>query len=130
MTTTLRSLAGDSIVVEHAPQLELLERAPLAVAHGSMNTTTECLQWRACNTGSRCSRLRSPTISQGVTTRVAWSAAEMLTLRRLTVARLRGATERVLGEPSSRANASRLQAACRSQGAVDRAAFHHRDRAA
>lgn len=115
---SLPALEGDPLVVDFAPQLELLDRAALAIVHGGMNTTMECLQ-----KGIPMITVPVANDQPGVAARVAWSGVgEMLTLRSLSVARLRGAIERVLGEPSYRANARRLQDECRSSGGVERAA--------
>jgi zeaxanthin glucosyltransferase len=38
-----RDLPGDPIVVNYAPQLELLNRADLTIFHGGLNTALECL---------------------------------------------------------------------------------------
>ncbi len=40
----LPELPGNPLVVEYAPQLELLKQATLMVTHAGMNTTMECLK--------------------------------------------------------------------------------------
>lgn len=110
-------LAGDPILVDYAPQLELLDRAALAVVHGGMNTTMECLQ-----KGVPMVTLPVANDQPGVAARVAWSGVgEMIPLRHASTGALRRAIERVLSDPSYRANARRLQAACRSGGGIERA---------
>ena len=42
-TEVFRDLPGDPIVVNYAPQLELLSRAALTIFHGGLNTALECL---------------------------------------------------------------------------------------
>ena len=39
----MEELAGEPIVVEFAPQLELLKRAALCITHAGLNTALECL---------------------------------------------------------------------------------------
>src|SRR5205807_10507854 len=39
----MEELAGGPIVVEFAPQLELLKRAALCITHAGLNTALECL---------------------------------------------------------------------------------------
>ena len=43
--SSLPKLSGDPLVVNYAPQLELLEKASLTITHGGMNTTLESLTY-------------------------------------------------------------------------------------
>jgi zeaxanthin glucosyltransferase len=115
---SLIKLPGSPIVVEYAPQLELLQKATLAITHAVPNTVLECL--------SNAVPMVSIPITNdqpGTAARLAWSGAgEMIPLARLSVTRLREAIKRVLAEESYKQNAVRLQKAIGSAGGVSRSA--------
>jgi zeaxanthin glucosyltransferase len=116
--STLGELPGRPLVVEYAPQLEMLQRATLTITHGGLNTVLECL-------ANAVPMVVIPLINDqpGVGARVAWAqAGEILPLGKLTPERLQGAIQKVLTDKSYQQNADRLQAAIQAAGGVPRAA--------
>ncbi|MCM1984060.1 glycosyltransferase [Lyngbya confervoides] len=114
----LPPLPGQPIVVGYAPQLELLERATLTITHAGMNTTLESL---SC--GVPMVALPITNDQPGVAARIAWTGTgEVVPIKQLTVAKLRAAIVKVLGDPSYRDNARRLQNAIQRAGGLERAA--------
>ena len=111
-------LAGQPIVVEHAPQLELLRRAALCITHGGLNTVMESL---------RCG---VPLVAIPVTNdqpavaarlrRV--GAGDVVSFSRLTPDRLRAAVQNVLRMPNYHQSADRLRTSIQQAGGVERAA--------
>jgi MGT family glycosyltransferase len=115
---SLSQLPGNSLVVEYAPQLELLKKATLTITHAGMNTTLESLR-----AGVPMVAIPIANDQPGVAARIAWTGAgEVVPLDKLSVKRLRGAIERVLGEDSYKKNALRLQKGIQLAGGVNRAA--------
>jgi len=115
---SLPNLPGSPLVVEYAPQLELLQKATLTITHCGMNTTLESLT-------NAVPMVAIPVTNDqpGIAARVAWTGAgEVVPLAKLNVYRLRTAVKRVLTEDAYKKNASRLQAAIRGAGGVSRAA--------
>ncbi|MDT9340078.1 glycosyltransferase [Trichodesmium erythraeum 21-75] len=115
---SLPNLAGNPLVVEYAPQLEILQKATLTITHAGMNTTLECLS-------NAVPMVAIPITNDqpGVAARIAWAGAGVaITLKRLTVPRLRTAISQVLTQPSYKQNALRLQKAIKRAGGVTRAA--------
>lgn len=114
----LPKLAGEPIVVEYAPQLDILQRATLMVTHAGMNTAMECLMH-----GVPMVAIPVTNDQPGVSARIVWSGVgEWVSLSRLSVEKLRAAIQSVLTDPSYKETALKLQAACRSAGGVQRAA--------
>lgn len=115
---SLPNLPGSPLVVEYAPQLDLLQKATLTITHCGMNTTLESLT-------NAVPMVAIPVTNDqpGIASRVAWAGAgEVVPLGKLNVSRLRTAVKRVLTEDTYKNNASRLQAAIRGAGGVSRAA--------
>lgn len=114
---SLPNLPGSPLVVEYAPQLELLQKATLTITHCGMNTTLESL-----TNGVPMVAIPVTNDQPGIASRVAWTGAgEVVPLAKLNVSRLRTAVKRVLTEDAYKKNASRLQAAIRGAGGVSRA---------
>jgi MGT family glycosyltransferase len=114
---SLPELPGNPLVVEYAPQLEILKQATLMITHAGMNTTMECLM-----NGVPMVAIPVTNDQPGVAARIAWTGAgEAIPLSRLSVPKLRGAIQRVLTEESYKNNASRLQDAIAHAGGVSRA---------
>ena len=114
----LPNLSGNPLVVEYAPQLEILQKASLTITHAGMNTTLECL-----TNGVPMVAIPIANDQPGIAARIAWSGTgETIPLNRLTVARLRTAISKVLTQPSYKQNALRLQEAINKAGGVTRAA--------
>lgn len=115
---SLPPLSGNPLVVEYAPQLEILEKATLMITHAGMNTTIECLM-----NGVPMVAIPVANDQPGVASRIAWSGCgEAIPLKKLTVPRLKAAIAKVLTEDSYQQNAVRLQTAIKQSGGVSRAA--------
>ena len=115
---SLPELAGNPLVVEYAPQLEVLEKATLMITHAGMNTTMECVK-----KGVPMVAIPVANDQPGVAARIAWTGAgELVTLKKLNVPSLKNAIRRVLTEESYKQNALRLQAATLAAGGVSRGA--------
>ena len=113
----LPKLAGSPLVVEYAPQLELLQKATLTITHGGMNTTLESL-----NNGVPMVAIPIANDQPGVAARVVWAGCgEAIPVKNVNVSRLRTAIQKVLREDSYKQNALRLQEAIRRAGGVSRA---------
>jgi MGT family glycosyltransferase len=116
--SALGGLPGDPIVVEYAPQLELIRRSALTISHGGLNTVLESLE-----RGVPMVVLPVTYDQPGVGTRVAWSGAgRSIPVGRLTVGRLRDAVSTVLGDPSYRERAEGLQLRLKAADGLNRAA--------
>ncbi len=114
---SLPELAGSPLVVEYAPQLELLQKATLTITHGGMNTTLECL-----NNEVPMVAIPIANDQPGIASRVVWAGCgEALPVKSVNVPRLRTAIQKVLTEDSYKQNAVRLQSCIRRAGGVSRA---------
>ena len=98
------------LVVDFAPQLELLQRATLTINHAGLNTVLESLR---C--GVPMVAIPIANDQPGVAARVFWSGSG-------TVQRLRSAINQVWPDSSYRQNARHLQKAIAAAGGVSRAA--------
>ena len=108
------NLPGSPIVVEFAPQIELLKRVDLFITHAGLNSVQEALL-----EGVPAVAIPMTGDQPGVASRLKWAGAgEVIHHRDLTDARLQSAIERVLGDPMYRANAGRLQQAFKASGGV------------
>jgi MGT family glycosyltransferase len=115
---SLPKLPGSPLVVGYAPQLELLQKAAVAITHAGMNTALESL-----SNGVPMVAIPITNDQPGVAARVAWTGAgEVVPLPSLDVPKLRTAIQRVLTQDSYKKNASRLQEAIALAGGVSRAA--------
>jgi UDP:flavonoid glycosyltransferase YjiC (YdhE family) len=114
----LGGLPGDPIVVGYAPQLDLIQRSALTISHGGLNTALESLE-----RGVPMVVLPVTYEQPGVGARVEWSGVgRSIPVGRLTVDRLRDAVRAVLGEPSYRERAGRLQSSIEAADGLNRAA--------
>ncbi|BAY24223.1 glycosyl transferase family protein [Calothrix sp. NIES-2100] len=115
---SLPNLPGNPLVVEYAPQLEVLEKATLMITHAGMNTTMECVK-----KGVPMVAIPVANDQPGVAARIAWTGAgEFIPLNKLNVPRLRDAVKQVLTQESYKQNALSLQEATHRAGGVSRAA--------
>lgn len=115
---SLPNLPGSPLVVEYAPQLDLLKQATLTITHAGMNTVLESL---SCSVPMVAIPITND--QPGVGARLAWTGAgEVVSLSSLSVPRLRNAVQKVLTQETYRSNASRLQEAIALGGGVNRAA--------
>ncbi|RUT04419.1 oleandomycin glycosyltransferase [Dulcicalothrix desertica PCC 7102] len=114
---SLPKLAGSPLVVEYAPQLELLQKSAISITHGGLNSTLECL-----NNGVPMVVIPSVNDQPGVAARVVWAGCgEALPIKNVTVSKLRTALLHVLMENSYKQNALKLQSCIRHAGGVNRA---------
>ena len=115
---SLPSLPGSPLIVEYAPQLELLKMTNLTITHAGLNTVLESL-----SNGVPMIAIPIANDQPGVAARIAWTGTgEVVPLDQLSVSKLRSAIQRVLTEDSYKKNALRLQEAIRQAGGVNRAA--------
>lgn len=109
---------GEPLIVEYAPQLELLQLASLTITHAGLNTTLESL-----SNGVPMVAIPIANDQPGVAARIAWTGVgEFLPVSGLSVPKLRAAIKRVLTKDSYKQNALRLQQAIQTAGGVSRAA--------
>lgn len=114
----LEDLPGDPIVVEFAPQLELMKRASLVGTHAGLNTTLDALAH-----GLPMVAVPVTNEQPGIGARIEHvGAGRVVPFRKLTAERLRGAIEAVLREPAYRDAAEAMRADIKSAGGVRRAA--------
>ena len=110
--------AGNPIVVPVAPQLELLDRATVAITHAGLNTALESLA-----RGVPMVAIPITNDQPGVARRLEWlGLGEVVLPRQLTASRLRQAVERVFGDPGYRTRARERAAEIASIDGVGRAA--------
>ncbi len=115
---SLPELPGNPLVVNYAPQLELLQKATLTITHAGMNTTLECL-------ANAIPMVAIPIANDqpGVAARIAWAGAgEIVPLKKLNRERLQQAIKEVLTQDTYQKNALRLQEAIKNAGGVTKAA--------
>jgi MGT family glycosyltransferase len=114
----LGELPGSPVVVEFAPQLELIQRAELCITHAGLNTALECLAH-----GVPMVAIPITNDQPGVAARIAWCGAGKFILPgRLTAKKLAAMIEKVMREDSYRENARRLQSAIAKTRGAARAA--------
>jgi zeaxanthin glucosyltransferase len=112
-------LTGNTLVVDYAPQLELLARAAVTLTHAGMNTTQQSLHFGVPAIGIPLVH-DQPAIAARLSRT---GAGIIIPPARLTVSRLRASILSLLPDGSEfRGNARRLQAAIRISGGVERAA--------
>ncbi|MCP9775925.1 glycosyltransferase [Cyanobium sp. WAJ14-Wanaka] len=111
-------LPGNPLVVAYAPHQRLIERANLVITHAGLNTTLTAL-------GSGVPVLAIPITNEqpGIAARLAASGAgQVLPVQKLGVEALRAKVAEMLGNPSYREQARRLQAENQAAGGVVAAA--------
>lgn len=111
-------LAGEPIVVEYAPQLELLQRAAVCITHGGLNTVMESL---SCGVPMVAVPVTNDQPAVAARLRRV-GAGEVIFPARLTAARLRAGVRRVLEVPEYRRRARELKTSIERAGGVERAA--------
>lgn len=103
----LGALSGDPLVVNYAPQLEIVKRASVVITHAGLNTVLESL---AEGVPLVCIPLGND--QPGVAARVAaHGAGVVVPPRKVNAGRLRSAVRAVLDDASYRSAARKLQAA-------------------
>ncbi len=114
----LGTLSGDPIVVNYAPQLDLVKRASVVITHGGVNTVLESL-----SEGVPLVCIPLGNDQPGVAARVkAHGAGVVVHPRRVNAKRLRSAVRAVLENDSYRLAARKIQAAIAETNGLDRAA--------
>ncbi|CAB1275991.1 glycosyltransferase [Candidatus Nitrosacidococcus tergens] len=113
--TMLPSLPGNPIVVNYAPQLELLKRATLMITHAGLNSTLEAL-----TNGVPLVAIPITSDQPGVAARIAWTGVgEVVHIFRLTAPRLTEAIKKVLEDKSYKEKALKMQESIKKSGGVD-----------
>ncbi|MCA9068893.1 MAG: glycosyltransferase [Planctomycetaceae bacterium] len=114
----LQNLPDSAIVVDFAPQLELLRRADLAITHAGMNTVMEAL-----SQGVPLICLPVTNDQPAVAARVAWTqTGTTLPLKSLAATNLREAIQRLLTQDIYQHRARQMQVAIEQAGGLERAA--------
>jgi len=109
---------GNPVIVPVAPQLQLLDRAALAITHAGLNTALESLA-----RGVPMVAIPVTNDQPGVARRLEWlGLADVVLPRHLTAPRLRRAVERVLADPGYRTRARERAAEIARLDGVGRAA--------
>ncbi len=110
--------AGSPLVVDYAPQLELIRKSALVITHAGMNTVMETL-----SQGVPLVAIPVTNDQPGVAARVKWTGTgEMVPLSKLDPIRLRLAVGSVFQNGSYRDAASKMQRAIEAAGGLARAA--------
>jgi zeaxanthin glucosyltransferase len=113
-----KSLAGNPIVVAYAPQQQLINQAALVITHAGLNTALEAL-----SAGVPMVAIPITNDQPGVAARVARVGAGLVVpVKKVTVTKLRSAIQKVLGDPTYRENAQKMQADIKNSGGVIQAA--------
>jgi MGT family glycosyltransferase len=114
----LGPVPANALVVDFAPQMELLDRAALLITHAGVNTVLEAL---SC--GVPMVALPRNTDQTGMAARVAYTGAGLrASFRRCEPLELRALVQRVLAEDIFRRRARELQRAMLAAGGSQRAA--------
>ena len=117
-TVLLDGLPGSHIVVTRAPQLELLERAQLAITHAGLNTVLEAMRF-----GIPMVAVPITNDQPAVAARIQHAGlGETIPASRLSARRLREALELVLGDSEYRRRAKLFQQLIVEAGGSQRAA--------
>ncbi len=113
-----RDLPGSPLVVQFAPQVEVLKRATLTITHGGLNTTLESLA-----AGVPLVAIPINFDQFGVAARIRWTGTgDFVKSRALTPQRLRAAIIRVLTNSSYREGAQRMRESIASGSGAEVAA--------
>jgi zeaxanthin glucosyltransferase len=116
--TALRNLEGFPIVVQYAPQLELLARATLAITHAGLNSVMQSLLFGVPMVAIPLAHDQPATAA-----RIAWSGTgEVIPPRAVNVGRLRAAIARVLGLPRFRQKAAGIGESIKRAGGAEKGA--------
>lgn len=114
----LKNLPGNPVVVDFAPQMELLKRATLVVTHAGLNTVLDSL-----SAGVPMVAMPVTNEQPGIAARMAWlGAGESLGNHPLTAPKLRSLISKVLANPSYRAAAGKVRDSIQKSGGAPSAA--------
>jgi zeaxanthin glucosyltransferase len=114
----IRSLPANAIVIQKAPQIELLKRAALCITHASLDTTLESL--------TQGVPMISIPVTNGQPGVAAWIAytktGAVIPLKEMTVPRLASLIDEVLSNPEYGDNANQLKEAITKTDGLEKAA--------
>ena len=114
----VQQLPGSPLVVEYAPQVEVISKASLTITHGGLNTVLDSL-----SNGVPLVAIPITYEQPGTGARILWTGTgEVIPLTDLSVTKLCSTIQQVLKEDSYRDNALRLKQAICQAGGVKRAA--------
>lgn len=109
---------SNAIVVQRAPQIDLLKRAALCITHAGLNTALESL-----TQGVPMVAIPVTNDQPGVGARIAYTrTGVVIPLKELTTEKLRAAVDQVLSDPQYGKNARRLQQAIQKTNGLELAA--------
>lgn len=115
--TQIRSLPDHCIVVQNAPQVELLKRAALCITHAGLNTVLESLAQ-----GVPMVAIPVSIDQPGVAARIAYTkAGAYVPLQQLSVPRLSALIDQVLDNPEYRQNANAMKQAIAKTNGLEKA---------
>lgn len=114
----VKQLPGNPLVVEYAPQREVIAKASLTITHGGLNTVMDSLSYGVPVVAIPIT-FEQPGSGARIT---ATGVGEVIPISQLEVNRLRSAIQKVLTERSYRDNARKMQDAITNSGGVKRAA--------
>jgi zeaxanthin glucosyltransferase len=110
-------LPANAIVVNRAPQIELLKRSALCITHAGLNTTLESL-----TQGVPLVAIPVTNDQPGVAARIAYTkTGAFVPLNELTVRRLTLLIDRVLRNPEYRHHADRLRQVIANTNGLEKA---------
>jgi MGT family glycosyltransferase len=113
-----RDLPGNPLVVQNAPQLELLKRAEIVITHAGPNTAFEALI-----EGKPMIAIPKSFDQPAIASRLEWlEAAEVLPLKELSPQRIRTALLKILNDDSYRRTARELREKILAARGLERAA--------
>jgi zeaxanthin glucosyltransferase len=116
--TQFNAVLENTIIVSHAPQVQLLEKATLCITHAGLNTTLESLSY-----GIPMVAIPMTNDQPGVAARIAHrKVGKFIPIADLSAPQLRALIQEVLTDPVYRENAKRLQAAILSTQGLQLAA--------
>ncbi|HTA41221.1 MAG TPA: glycosyltransferase [Bryobacteraceae bacterium] len=115
---TLRALAGSPIVVQYAPQLEILARASLTITHSGLNTVMQSLLF-----GVPMVAIPLTHDQPAIAARIAHSGTgEVIPPGKLDAEHLTASIRHVLENPRFHQKAARIRESIRSAGGAERGA--------
>lgn len=115
---TLRALAGSPIVVQFAPQLEILARASLTITHSGLNTVMQSLLF-----GVPMVAIPLTHDQPAIAARIAHSGTgDVIPPRKLSAESLKASIQRVMENPGFREKAQAIRESIRQAGGAERGA--------
>ena len=113
----IEALPANAVVVDRAPQIELLKRSALCITHGGLNTTLEALAQ-----GVPLVAIPVTNDQPGVAARIAYAkTGTFVPLKQLTVPGLTLKIDEVLRNPEYRENANRMRQTIANTNGLEKA---------